>query len=281
MMPAVDGSLVFLWDNRMLYIADRLDTVKGSTAVPVLIIGFDDVFSISVSDGVVAKTRAALVPPGTDMTINHYGKAVAYIYLNPLSADYLRLSSLMKYQNSDLRYESDSLSDWLSMLQLIRCSPRSAVSLSNLITNSLFKNISVVKASSWKHLDIKACIEIIDKNLEKNISNENIAKLLGITVWQLQRKFKAVMGVPIRRYRSWHRLYVTTALMGYGCSITDACLEAGFSDSPHFIHTYRNIVGLKPSFVLKRKGSTNILVDSSNDHFCSLYLERQYSIAGS
>ncbi len=40
--------------------------------------------------------------------------------------------------------------------------------------------------------------------------------------------------------------------MAFGKSLTDAALTAGFADSPHFSRTFRNMLGMTPSFVFQR-----------------------------
>ena len=47
--------------------------------------------------------------------------------------------------------------------------------------------------------------------------------------------------------------------MGFVMSLTDASIQAGFSDSSHFNHTFRSMLGMKPSFVLKRSEQIKIL----------------------
>ena len=48
--------------------------------------------------------------------------------------------------------------------------------------------------------------------------------------------------------------------MAEGQTLTDAALEAGFSDSSHFNHVFRSMLGLKPSDVLNRKEHMKIFV---------------------
>ena len=62
------------------------------------------------------------------------------------------------------------------------------------------------------------------------------------------------LGVPIRRYRQWHRLFVTAVGVTQGLSLTTAALEAGFTDSAHFSRTFRSILGMPPSAMLNPRG---------------------------
>jgi methylphosphotriester-DNA--protein-cysteine methyltransferase len=59
--------------------------------------------------------------------------------------------------------------------------------------------------------------------------------------------FKQVMGVPIRRFRLWHRIFATAAYLEKGETLTDAALKAGFADYAQFARTYRLLAGGNPS----------------------------------
>ena len=76
--------------------------------------------------------------------------------------------------------------------------------------------------------------------------------MVGLSVPRLRQLCKQQVGVPIRRYRQWHRLFVTATGVSRGLSLTDAALAAGFSDSSHFHHAFYNILGMKPSAILSR-----------------------------
>ena len=93
-----------------------------------------------------------------------------------------------------------------------------------------------------------------------NISNDELAARVGLSGARLQRLFKESTGIPIRRYRLWHRLFVTSSMMAMGSTLTDAALAAGFSDSSHLTHVFRSMLGMKPSMVLRRSRDMRILV---------------------
>ncbi|MCG8313919.1 MAG: AraC family transcriptional regulator [Pseudomonadales bacterium] len=111
---------------------------------------------------------------------------------------------------------------------------------------------------------INIVIDIVKSNPSSNISNAELAAAVDLSERQLQRQFKIATGIPIRRFRLWHRLFITATLMQFGWSLTDAALEAGFSDAPHFNHTFRSMLGMKPSFVLKRQNKIKIFAGSTD-----------------
>lgn len=95
-------------------------------------------------------------------------------------------------------------------------------------------------------------IALIKSAPNDNHPIEQLATAVNLSVPRLVQLFKQQIGVPIRRYRQWHRLYVTAVRVARGCSLTEAALQAGFTDSSHFSHTFCSILGMKPSVILSQ-----------------------------
>lgn len=104
---------------------------------------------------------------------------------------------------------------------------------------------------------------LIRETVAENTSVETLAQSVNLSVPRLMQLFRQYVGVPIRRYRQWHRLFVTTIAVAQGKSLTEAAMDAGFTDSAHFSHTFRTTLGLKPSDVLSELGQTALIPPSS------------------
>ncbi len=74
---------------------------------------------------------------------------------------------------------------------------------------------------------------------------------------RLSQLFKEVVGTPIRRFRLWHRVFVTAAKLRGGAGLTDAALAAGFADYAQFARTYRQLAGGNAS---QARDNTEIVV---------------------
>ncbi len=71
----------------------------------------------------------------------------------------------------------------------------------------------------------------------------------------MQHRFRAHTGLAVRPYLRWRRLLTALDGMTRGLPLTDAALEAGFSDAAHFTRTFRRHFGIAPSVLLQlRKG---------------------------
>ena len=103
-------------------------------------------------------------------------------------------------------------------------------------------------------------VALIQKNYSENISVAEIAKQIGLSEPHLCQLFKQYVGIPIRRYRIWHRIYIIAVKMGLGLTLTDAAIEAGFTDCAQFSRVFKDIGGISPSEVLAAKSNTDIRI---------------------
>jgi AraC-like DNA-binding protein len=87
-----------------------------------------------------------------------------------------------------------------------------------------------------------------------------LAEHVNLSPTRLVHLFKEEVGVPIRRFRQWHRMRVVAALIAKGDTLTDAALGAGFADSSHFSRAFRNMFGITPSSVFGRAANVQIVI---------------------
>ena len=74
-----------------------------------------------------------------------------------------------------------------------------------------------------------------------------LAREVGLSPFHLIRNFRALFGVTPHQYRIQVRLERAQELLGAGHSVTDACLEVGFSSPGSFSHLFGRRVGVTPS----------------------------------
>lgn len=251
-------SLLYLWDKRTLYLGDLLGSVTLNSAASSLVVSLAGDLEISIPGSVPVKTQIVLIPAGATVHVNHYDQPVACCYLDPLNQDFNALNPLLENKLGNVWYDSSEIEKIKSIyLSLYQEEREPAHAYETLMTEIIPENSPVIKSKHYEK--IKQVVEFIKQHPIENHSNRYLAEQFGLSDSQLQRQFKAITGIPIRRFRLWHRLFVTATLMGFGMSLTDASIQAGFSDSSHFNHTFRSMLGMKPSFVLKRSEQIKIL----------------------
>ncbi len=74
---------------------------------------------------------------------------------------------------------------------------------------------------------------------------------VGLSASRLEHLFKRDLGVAMRAYRSWRRFQALARAMAAGADLTTAAHAAGFFDSAHMNHAFRQAFGIVPGFVFQ------------------------------
>ncbi len=91
---------------------------------------------------------------------------------------------------------------------------------------------------------------------EKKAGLAELARLVNLSESRLAHIFKDQVGIPVRRFLLWARMMATLKSVIHTQSLTEAAMNAGFSDSAHFTRTFRQMFGVTPSLYIKNlKGS--------------------------
>lgn len=69
----------------------------------------------------------------------------------------------------------------------------------------------------------------------------------GMSSSRFSQRFAREVGLPLRSYRRWTRMVHAIEAVGDGATLTAAAHRAGFVDSAHLSHTFRDHFGLAPT----------------------------------
>jgi AraC-like DNA-binding protein len=92
---------------------------------------------------------------------------------------------------------------------------------------------------------VQAILAWIQSRLDYPVSLADAAGLAGLSEARVRHLFVEQTGLPFRTYLLWLRLMKGLDGFARGASLTDAALDAGFSDSAHFSRTFRRMFGTK------------------------------------
>ena len=91
-------------------------------------------------------------------------------------------------------------------------------------------------------------LEIMEQTVEEPLSCARLARRLGVSLRQLQRLFKARLGVgPLRHYRQMRLARAHALLQQTALPVTEVAIGAGFASPEHFSRLYRQAFGRPPS----------------------------------
>jgi len=253
-------SLLYLWDKRTFYISPLLEPISLSQGAAFFVVCLEGDMKISVSGEREITCKSVLFPPGATVYANTGASVIACCMLDPIGLDFAMLSPLMRYNTKDIAYTIENEAHYIACLQDMHQSQYpSDVAFTHL--DQLIAPKNRVQNTNYK-IDprIERVIEMIKMNIDENLTIESIAEHVQLSIPRLVQLFKLQTGIPIRRYRQWHRLYHTAVLASKTNDIISAALVAGFFDASHFNHTFKRMLGVKPSLILGQPNSIKIIL---------------------
>ena len=253
-------SLLYLWDKRTLYIGPLFESIKLSQGAATLVVSLDKPISFSMEgEEKSIECMSLLLPAGLSVTIHTGDATVANCNLDPLGADFSGISALMQQSHGKVCYNLKQYAQFQQVYQTLKEQQLDSSSAYDLLEDLLERRFSQFYP---KHAIDSRVIKVVDKikqTAEDNLSVDDLASLVNLSVPRLVQIFKKQTGVPMRRYRLWHRLFITGVDMAAGRNLTEAAINAGFTDSSHFSHTFKAMFGMPPSTILLQPNGLKIV----------------------
>jgi AraC-like DNA-binding protein len=82
--------------------------------------------------------------------------------------------------------------------------------------------------------------------IDPKCSITKLAEHLGLSYHRTSHLFSEAVGLPVRKYQLWQKLYRAAGPLSAGASLTEAAHAAGFVDSAHFSRTFQTAYGRSP-----------------------------------
>lgn len=257
------SNLLYLWPRRTLFVGRVAGAIEFSQAAASLLVGVKTPLAVKLPDeNRELKASSLLLAPGKKLTVQTSGQLVAACYLDALGQDYRLLSQCMTPMLPGVYGNLPDEAGLRSLLADLHRAPLPAEKACVLLENSLNPDALEYPLADPR---IEQIVHRIQQQVARNVSAEELAQEVNLSVSRLVELFRIQVGVPIRRYRQWHRLFVTVTGVNRGESLTDAAIAAGFTDSAHFSHTFRVTLGMKPSDILGMP-SGRLFVGGSTPH---------------
>jgi len=88
-------------------------------------------------------------------------------------------------------------------------------------------------------------------NYDKNLTVADFASLSGRSLSSFNRDFKRKYGKPPKQWLIENRMIKAAQLLENGSSVTNCALDVGYSNTSHFIKSYKSMHGKTPSEMKK------------------------------
>jgi AraC-like DNA-binding protein len=253
-------SKLYVWQNRGFFMGRLPDISEHRLGSAALCVGIDQPFRVLESESSVwRECRSALIPPGCLHEIQVGGTIMAILFIEPESPDYLAIQNAMLDGEWQCLYGLAHEAEVLAALREAWESQPDAAAIHGLL-DRLIPPPNPEERQQPLDGRIQRVIRLMKEDLTHSYSMTELAEYVNLSPTRLVHLFKEEVGVPIRRFRQWHRMRVVAALIAKGDTLTDAALGAGFADSSHFSRAFRNMFGITPSSVFGRAANVRIVI---------------------
>jgi AraC-like DNA-binding protein len=245
--PAAPDALLCVGGGKTLYVGTLEQVGWHLHGAPVFIAGIAGRFRLCLPSGEWTTCRAAVIPAGVRHALDLGGEPLAAFYPEPNIACLSALTRLGHHwhereqillgEHAELRafrelYEDAASVDW------------TGESLDDLLGFALRRD-----GGNALDMRIAQVVAWLDEHPDDLTGANRIAGSQGLSPSRFLHLFTAQVGVPFRRYRIWNRIRAATKVALAGSNFTDSALTAGFADSSHFAHSFRDTFGVTPSYV--------------------------------
>jgi len=232
---------IFFWGARALYLGPALGLSPHRNAVAVLCVGVGGSFEFASDPRDPTKAyvtcRSLFIPANTLHHLKADGVSMGFLYVDPLSDD---CRSLAAGRGDEARL--------IAMLEALAegaISPERAPRALDSILNRGRRPPADPRIVETLERIRRAPGDVHDL--------ASMAAKAGLSQSRFLHVFKQTAGLPFRRYKIWARMGSAVQAMASGRPLTAAALDAGFGSSAHFSAAFREMFGLAPSQLAKRR----------------------------
>lgn len=243
------SSYMYPWSKRTLFLGALPAPVNVTYGAATLVVSLGNCIRFSLKNGVLQEGYSLLIPAGLPVWLDCGDETIAICHLDVLGQDYSRFEGCFPQaqRSNALAVSLCDEADYRELFRQMHAQPATSAQAWEMLDGILEYSFKRAENKAIVDPQIEAAIAHIKQNFDENMSVDEIAARVNLSVPTLIRKFKQQSGVPIRRFRLWHRLYESMLFVGAGQSLTEAALNSGFSDSPHFTHSFSFLWGVSPS----------------------------------
>lgn len=243
---------VFLWQEQALFLGNAAETSLHASPAIKICIALDGEFKLRTAENLAWQNfKSAIIAPGQFHAINGQKNKLALIVLVPEARAAQPLLPILA-RKSLSRIPVGVVQNLLPLFQAF--DELGGVNVeSEKICRKLLEKLRNGADLQSAAIDsrVSCSIEWLRSEHENHVSVGEIAANVRLSESRFSHLFTEQVGVPVRRYLLWLRLRNAIHLLANGVSLTDTAYEAGFADSAHLTRTFRQMLGIAPSALLK------------------------------
>ncbi|WDP83800.1 MAG: helix-turn-helix transcriptional regulator [Desulfobacter sp.] len=101
--------------------------------------------------------------------------------------------------------------------------------------------------NSPEQKDLDPVKAFLDNHFTRDIQLEDLETLTGMNKFSILRRFKKRWHLPPHAYVINKRILLAKTMLKQSHTVADTAAACGFFDQSHFVKTFKNVVGIRPS----------------------------------
>ncbi len=212
-----------------------------------LMVGLDGPILIqSLADGRPLSAPAFLIRPDVPHAADGNGGRVVVVFVVPEAEAGAQLATTSADGIHILPPEA------VERIRAALGSPRTAEELSDGAARALAELGVEDGRAKIRHPGVRKVLRAVRAGARgAELSLEALAAISGLSPSRFLHVFSSELGIPLRPYLRWLKVEHASALLTAGAPFAHAATAAGFADAAHMTRTFRAMLGLAPSALLR------------------------------
>ena len=232
-----------------MYIGKAVDTSIHDHHAIQIAISFDEAIEINLPDSSF-KFKAAIIDSDQPHECRTYDNTFLLLNIAPEAKIGVALRKSYLTNQKIVELPADKASEFIGKLKAELKEAQDSKEIFS-ITQQFLHALSHTKETKLFDDRILEVLKLLDQQNDVPIKINALAGKVFISPNRLIHLFTDQVGIPIRKYILWKKLLIALQEIITTKNITQAALEGGFSDAPHFNRTFKRMFGLNPSTLLK------------------------------
>ncbi len=192
--------------------------------------------------------RAGIIAPDVSHATWAEGRVLG-VLLDPRTDEARRIRHGLLAEHPVVKLADPWVAAHLPRLRNFATHPRSAGTATALV-RAIATSLSAAEPPPPRDARVTAALDYASAHTQDPIRLGDLARVACLSPDRFAHLFRDEMGVSVRRFVLWLRVRRANKLVLGGASLTAAAHAAGFTDSAHLSHSYRQLFGVSPSTLL-------------------------------
>ena len=248
---ASDAGVGILTQDGALYLGSTLDTTTHTAHAFKIYIAIHGEFDLLMGPHRLESLTSVVIAPDHPHKVVALNAIVAVFYLVPETVDGQKISKFY-YDLHVLippRHAVASLASQLNRVWEQGCCREEAGLLSSAICEEILPTPDLNVNFDPR---VTFALKYLGTELDHRVSIPELCSAVSLSPSRLEHLFSEQIGISISRYSLWIRLHKALEMITLGVSLTEVAHAVGFADSAHLSRTFRRLIGVAPSTLVKK-----------------------------